>query len=90
MSNKTHIAAMIALVALVLTGCKTTSDSASSGPKWTCDARGLADGNYSGGSTAYIHFAAYSGGHDYSVTKVSDKKVTGATSDGTPFTCERK
>ena len=58
--------------------------------KWTCSAKGMKKGSYSGGTSAYIHLESYKSGNRYPVTVVNPTKVTGSTSDGTNFTCNVK
>jgi len=54
---------------------------------WKCTASKLKSYRYTGGSKAYIHLSPYGRGGWYRVKKVSPKKVTGKTKDGTRFSC---
>jgi hypothetical protein len=58
--------------------------------QWSCSAKNMLSGSYSGGSKARIHLKGYGRGGSYSVKKVSANKVTGVTQDGTPYTCVKK
>jgi hypothetical protein len=59
------------------------------GKKWTCEAKNLVIGSYSGGETAHIQLRGYSSGNSYPVKKSPDGTVaTGVTGDGTAFTCK--
>lgn len=53
---------------------------------WSCSARGIVSGSYSGGSSAYIHLAGYNTGNDYPATRRGNV-ASGVTKDGTHFTC---
>ncbi len=58
--------------------------------KWKCEANEIANYEYNGESTAYIHLGSYSCGNDYSVTLNADKTIAkGTTGDNTPFICKK-
>lgn len=76
---------LLILPLILLAGCATTED----GSTWSCSAKGMVSGRYTGGTSAYIHLAGFSAGGQYPVT-VSDGVATGKTKNGTPFTCTRQ
>lgn len=57
---------------------------------WKCSASGLANAEYDGSGSAYIHLGRYRSGHRYPV-KLNEARTeaSGTTADGTPFKCIR-
>ncbi len=75
---------VIALLCIALAACATPMDGKG---QWKCEAPNMVLGSYDGGSFAYIHLLGYMQGRNYPVVKQNDTLITGATGNGTPFTC---